>query len=303
MPNRTFSADTTYRYGFNGKENDNEAKGEGNQIDFGSRIFDPRLGRFLSIDPLQKKYPNLTPYNFTGNSPIVFVDYDGEDFGIKIDHDAKTIIIVADIYTTSKITYSQAKKAADQWNSKSAKIDGYTVTFKVEVKEPSKAFFTDEQLKSKENRNAAAWHEASTSDNGNVYAGLDGHMSKKVEGETYVGGTTVNGKHTSMNTHDEYGDMGKYKDLVAHEFAHLFGLDDKDGDKDGKTDPYYGGDKGIMKYEGTDLNSVSDDDVKIILQYAKDVLSEKTKGEGPKVKVIEQKGKSNGANPIGVTNE
>jgi RHS repeat-associated protein len=41
-----------YRYGFNGKGNDNEVKGIGNQQDYGMRIYDPRLGRFLSVDPL-----------------------------------------------------------------------------------------------------------------------------------------------------------------------------------------------------------------------------------------------------------
>ena len=50
MPGRTFSS-SSYRYGFNGKENDNEVKGNGNQQDYGMRIYDPRLGRFLSIDP------------------------------------------------------------------------------------------------------------------------------------------------------------------------------------------------------------------------------------------------------------
>ena len=39
-----------YRYGFNGKENDNEVKGTGNQIDYGARIYDGRLGRFLSVE-------------------------------------------------------------------------------------------------------------------------------------------------------------------------------------------------------------------------------------------------------------
>jgi RHS repeat-associated protein len=46
-----------YRYGFNGKENDNEVKGDGNQVDFGARIYDPRVGRFLSGDPLAGKFP------------------------------------------------------------------------------------------------------------------------------------------------------------------------------------------------------------------------------------------------------
>jgi RHS repeat-associated protein len=55
-----------YRYGFNGKENDNDVKGEGNQQDYGMRIYDTRLGRFLSVDPLTRKYPYYSPYQFSG---------------------------------------------------------------------------------------------------------------------------------------------------------------------------------------------------------------------------------------------
>jgi len=68
-----------YRYGFNGKENDNEVKGEGNQIDFGERMYDSRVGRWLSLDPLQKKYPSFSPYVAFGNSPIIMKDPDGRD--------------------------------------------------------------------------------------------------------------------------------------------------------------------------------------------------------------------------------
>jgi RHS repeat-associated protein len=66
-----------YRYGFNGKENDNDIKGEGNQQDYGMRIYDPRVGRFLSVDPITKKYPELTPYQFASNTPIAAIDLDG----------------------------------------------------------------------------------------------------------------------------------------------------------------------------------------------------------------------------------
>jgi len=66
-----------YRYGFNGKENDNEVKGEGNQQDYGMRIYDARLGRFLSVDPIYKQYPELTPYQFASNTPIQAIDLDG----------------------------------------------------------------------------------------------------------------------------------------------------------------------------------------------------------------------------------
>ncbi len=77
MPGRKFSAGTQYRYGFNGKENDNEVKGEGNQQDYGMRIYDPRLGRFLSEDPITQEYPELTPYQFASNTPIQAIDLDG----------------------------------------------------------------------------------------------------------------------------------------------------------------------------------------------------------------------------------
>ncbi|PZR26530.1 MAG: hypothetical protein DI535_14065 [Citrobacter freundii] len=70
-----------YRYGFNGKENDNEVKGEGNQQDYGLRIYDPRLGKFLSTDPLIAKFPDLTPYQYASNNPIKFIDIDGGEGG------------------------------------------------------------------------------------------------------------------------------------------------------------------------------------------------------------------------------
>jgi RHS repeat-associated protein len=78
MPGRKYTAtNSSYRYGFNGKENDNEAKGEGNQLDYGMRIYDPRVGKFLSVDPLTGQYAMLTPYQFSSNNPIHNIDIDG----------------------------------------------------------------------------------------------------------------------------------------------------------------------------------------------------------------------------------
>src|SRR5215204_2966178 len=73
------SGNSIYRYGFNGKENDNEVKGEGNQQDYGMRIYDPRLGKFMSVDPLTGAYPELTPYQFASNTPIWALDVDGAE--------------------------------------------------------------------------------------------------------------------------------------------------------------------------------------------------------------------------------
>jgi RHS repeat-associated protein len=79
-----------YRYGFNGKEQDNDVKGYGNQQDYGMRIYDPRLGRFLSVDPLAPQYPWYTPYQFAGNMPTSSIDLDGaEDYNVNVALDDK----------------------------------------------------------------------------------------------------------------------------------------------------------------------------------------------------------------------
>ena len=70
-----------YRFGFNGKENDNEVKGEGSQQDYGLRIYDPRIGRFLSVDPLSKSYPWNSAYSYAEGDPINYEDIDGAETG------------------------------------------------------------------------------------------------------------------------------------------------------------------------------------------------------------------------------
>jgi RHS repeat-associated protein len=79
VPNRHGSSDS-YRYGFNGKENDNEIKGEGNSLNYTFRMHDPRIGRFLSIDPLFKDYPYNSPYAFSENRVIDGIDLEGLEF-------------------------------------------------------------------------------------------------------------------------------------------------------------------------------------------------------------------------------
>ena len=66
-----------YRYGFNGKENDREGWGSQLVQDYGFRLYNPAIGRFLSVDPLAPEYPWYTPYQFAGNMPIAFIDLDG----------------------------------------------------------------------------------------------------------------------------------------------------------------------------------------------------------------------------------
>ena len=103
MPGRKYEAGNSYRYGFNGKENDNEVKGEGNEVDYGLRVYDPRLGRFLSTDPIAYQYPQLTPYQFASNRPIDGVDLDGLEY-VKRIH---TVNAQGQVIATKDIIYYQ----------------------------------------------------------------------------------------------------------------------------------------------------------------------------------------------------
>lgn len=90
MDERSYiSATRNYRFGFNDNEKDDEVKGSGNSLDFGARIYDSRLARFLSIDPWAKKYPWQSTYAYFQNSPIWIVDAFGLGDSTRIPDGAK----------------------------------------------------------------------------------------------------------------------------------------------------------------------------------------------------------------------
>jgi RHS repeat-associated protein len=87
-PNRSVSSTAGYRYGFNGKELDKSNEfGTSNVYDYGFRIYNPSIGRFLSVDPLAKDYAWYTPYQFAGNTPIQAIDLDATNWhGLRARH-------------------------------------------------------------------------------------------------------------------------------------------------------------------------------------------------------------------------
>jgi len=80
MPGRSWTADSTdeYRFGFNGMEGDGEVKGEGNHYTTHFRQYDPRVGRWWSLDPKADRFPSASPYAFSFNNPIRLSDPRGD---------------------------------------------------------------------------------------------------------------------------------------------------------------------------------------------------------------------------------
>lgn len=59
-------------------EGDDELKGEGNSYDFGARMYDSRIGRWMSVDPKFALQPGWSTYKFALDNPLIFVDPEGE---------------------------------------------------------------------------------------------------------------------------------------------------------------------------------------------------------------------------------
>ncbi len=69
----TISPENGYRYNGKGYVEEMGLK----LLDFANRNFDPVLGRFWTVDNWASKYPAWAPYNYAMNSPIRFIDKDG----------------------------------------------------------------------------------------------------------------------------------------------------------------------------------------------------------------------------------
>lgn len=128
-------------------ENDKEW---GNQLiqDYGFRLYNPAIGKFLSFDPLAPDYPELTPYQFASNTPIMAIDLDGLEAKINITTEIigytaqfiygqsgrmdKGALIVVPVYKAIIADAQNPKKelgafgvTRDGWYSRGKGVDGH----------------------------------------------------------------------------------------------------------------------------------------------------------------------------------
>ncbi|MBN8787943.1 MAG: hypothetical protein J0I84_12715, partial [Terrimonas sp.] len=122
----------SYKFKFNGKERIYEINGKYHQYDYGMRIYDDRLGRFLSVDPLTSKYPFYTPYSYAGNKPIWVSDLDGleEDWmttrRFALQRQAELQLAYAKSNASVTIGPAPAKTFTQKWRDSHNIIDNVT---------------------------------------------------------------------------------------------------------------------------------------------------------------------------------
>ncbi|MCK9220598.1 MAG: hypothetical protein M0P47_11185 [Bacteroidales bacterium] len=87
------------RYKYVGKERDEET----GLYYYGARYYAAWIARFVSVDPLQDKYPHYTPYQYAGNKPISYFDLDGME-------EKKQNENIIDVKDNAKSDYNDAMK-------------------------------------------------------------------------------------------------------------------------------------------------------------------------------------------------
>lgn len=80
-------------YLFNAKEFDEET----GMYYYGARYYDPRISLWMSTDPAQEKFPDMTSYGYAFNAPVRFLDYNG-----MTPEDDEAWAIAEDVYDPGK---------------------------------------------------------------------------------------------------------------------------------------------------------------------------------------------------------
>ena len=199
-----------YRYRFNGKEW--VTQGLPSRYDYGARMYDPAVGRFLTVDPLAGKYPSSSPYNYVDNNPILRIDPDGRDWRVS--------------------TYK------DKNGNTRIRLTFYTAVINTSGKDIDMPAFMEEQRRtfqhvfSQGNVDASLIikeisSKADLDDYQSLIEILPSSSFSPLENiESYVGGQArYGGKHISINA-EGIGSNGMLMDkkTVVHEIGHTGGL-------------------------------------------------------------------------------
>jgi RHS repeat-associated protein len=225
---------------YNGKELQDELGL--NLYDYHARLYDPALGRMIQIDPSAHKYSPITPYNYTLNSPLNFVDPDGKDFRLLIRTDEDGNIHLTIQTTINTYGNQSSENAAKDLKNRLEKLfkggnfgkDGKnTLSFDFDVKHFDKKEDAIKATKDNAGDNLLELTDESVDSGFNLYTDSKSDKNKKF-GVSKQGYTIVPGGRESKAIDRNY---------AIHEIGHLLGLGDryrlfgKKGEEFGISDP------------------------------------------------------------------
>jgi hypothetical protein len=187
----------------------------------------------LSLDPLAAEFPSLSDYVYVAGNPIAYIDPDGKDYILAIDHKNKTITIIAyypkQTIGENKPNASFQNKAVDEgisfWNSQSGKFsyedkygNRYKINFNLKSKKEGVLEEQTDEVK-KDYKNAKEKGFIIPLNNLNIVP--DGKLAK-IQGKTEKDGDILGSVIQNVIYIEE--SAKENKKVARHEFGHTLGM-------------------------------------------------------------------------------